>query len=48
MVARAGQFTIQIPYKYRLVELAEPVGLAEARTPAHRRARHPAEMEIDR
>jgi hypothetical protein len=48
MVARAGQFTIQIPYKYRFVEPAEPVGLADARTPTHRRARHPAEMEIDR
>ncbi len=46
MVARAGQFTIQIPYKYMLVEPAEPVGLADARTRTHRRARHPAEMEL--
>ncbi len=48
MVARAGQFTIQKPYKYTLVEPAEPVGLAHARKHAHRRARHPAEMEITR
>jgi hypothetical protein len=46
MVARAGQFTIQIPYKYTLVAPAESVGLAHTRTCAHRRARHPAEMEI--
>ncbi len=46
MVARAGQFTIQKPYKYTLIEPAEPVGLAHARTRTHRCARHPAEMEI--
>jgi hypothetical protein len=34
MVAQASLFTIQIPYKYRLVEPAEPVGLADSRTPA--------------
>jgi hypothetical protein len=43
-----GQFTIQIPSKYRLVAPAEPVGQAHARTRMHRRAGHPAEMEIAR
>ena len=49
MVARAGQFTIQIPYKYRLVEPAEPVGLAHARIAARAiqlKWKSPAEMEF--
>jgi hypothetical protein len=34
MVARAGQFTMQIPYKYTVVPPAKPVGLAHARVAA--------------
>ncbi len=34
MVARAGQLTILIPYKYTVVTPAKPVGLAHARIAA--------------
>jgi hypothetical protein len=49
MVARAGQFTIQIPYKYTLVAPAKPVGLADVRIAARAiqlKWKSPAEMEF--
>ncbi len=49
MVPRAGQFTIQKPYKYTLVEPAEPVGMAHARIATRAiqlKWKSPAEMEF--
>ncbi len=50
MVARAGQFIIQIPYyKYTVVAPAKPVGLAHARIAVRAiqlKWKSPAEMEF--